>query len=157
MKRKTVFALVAIATLCLSLAYATLIITKDYRNHGNISTTSGLELYETDGTTLVTEIYWGNLTRDSHNTRNYWLNNTGNIKTFVIWGITWIKPIPPDGFTFNMTHGNFYKFDEAGRNEIPPSGKMDIQLTLDIDSGVSPQEFEFTLYIYGYDVATPFP
>ena len=74
-----------------NITFAILYVTRDVTITGGISTIGSIEVYQEDGTTLLTNIDFDNFTGgnpDTYITPDFFINNTGNQPVSVYWNIS---------------------------------------------------------------------
>ena len=106
-----------------NITFAVLYMTRDVTITGGVSTVGSIEVYEDDGTTLLTNIDFENFTGGVAHTNEqiFFVNNTGNQPVYAYWNISsssiiWEvgavgyvhKPGGLDKYTFTISNATYH-------------------------------------------------
>ncbi|UCE38705.1 MAG: hypothetical protein JSW00_05615, partial [Thermoplasmata archaeon] len=89
-KKYLVIISVVIALVVSNTVFALLWMTRDVDITGGVSVVGAIEVYDEDGTTLLTDITFENYTGGVESVRSqyFFINNTGNQPVYVYWNIS---------------------------------------------------------------------
>lgn len=111
-KQLALIALVIVLVIS-NIAFAVLYLTRDVDITGGVSTIGSIEVYQEDGTTLLTSIAFPNFTggvTHVYNSPDFFINNTGNQPVYVYWNISASSIVW-------FTAGTGYQYNEAATNK----------------------------------------
>ncbi len=89
-KRRLAIIALVVVLVAINIALAVLYMTKDVTITGGVSVVGSIEVYDDDGTTVLTSYEFVNFTGGQPETafKNFFINNTGNQPVYVYWNIS---------------------------------------------------------------------
>ena len=89
-KRRLAIIALVVVLVTINIALAVLYMTKDVTITGGVSVVGSIEVYDDDGTTVLTSYEFVNFTGGQPATafKNFFINNTGNQPVYVYWNIS---------------------------------------------------------------------
>lgn len=154
-KTKAAIAIILATVLTATIAYATVVIFRDVSIGIKIEAVYGMELYDTDQTTVLTSIDFGVAYRNQKITKPggtdwFWIKNEGEAKLYYSYNMTNV----PSNVTFQVNlEGSILPLNTISRAFTPgESGMWKIEIQV---GNVAPfGDFNPTLTWYAHDSAT---